>query len=774
MNSVQMKARAMKLRRGLAKLQDARSGEGVRAAECAVRFILAFILSRTRLFGSYAPFGAAFVASSGAGIPGVSALIGASLGYLLEGGLLWSLKYLAISLLTAAASFVFRDTEFFRKKYFPLASGLVMAACTGIVYAADGGWSFSAVSMYIMETAVVGGFAYLYRSALSPVSGYDTGTQATAGIILLVMTALTAAVNIKLFDMVSVGRSLALIIVMITAYRSGSGYGCGAGVAAGFLMDAAGTNTPYLCGAYGIAAAVSGFFSKRSKLAFTLSFVIAHGAFVMLTRDSMTEAGTLYETFIASVVFLMLPQTAVSRLCLFLPAAAGDKSRKLLSDYAGARAKRISEAFRSLYRAVTEADSLPGNINDNAYIFDRAADSLCRDCKKAKHCWQYNYQSTADAMNNAAPKMLERGSAKIEDFPEYFINRCLTPEKYVEAVNGELRSLLYRRQFKARMSENRSAVKSQLWAISELMGGVSGELTGDMTPEIGLERRLNRYFRSRGSNASAAVFRDRNGRIRGEIRGMDAHTMKMDSELLNKLSAAVGTRLCGAIRQDGSGRLEIMEAEPLCARLGTASSRKSGMDENGDRSLYFKTDEGVLYVILSDGMGSGPEAAKDSKNALNVLADFLKAGAKPETALKILNGAMLLQNSESTVGATVDLFAADLFTGEVKFYKLGAAPSYVHRGKNLRKIPGGGLSAGFDDEPQLEGAKISLGSGGTVLMVSDGVCPDGQDMWLREAAADWDGREPKEFALGIIKTAGEKYGSDDDATVIALAISERE
>jgi stage II sporulation protein E len=304
------------------------------------------------------------------------------------------------------------------------------------------------------------------------------------------------------------------------------------------------------------------------------------------------------------------------------------------------------------------------------------------------------------------------------------------------------------------------------------MGSVSGELTGDMTPETGIERRLSRYLRSRGMSAGAAVFRDGRGRLRGEIDGIVPGALGRDTELLNKLSAAAGVRLCGAWSRD-NGKLSIMEAEPLAATLGTASTRKTGTEENGDRSMYFKTDDGILYVILSDGMGSGPEAARDSRNALRALADFLKAGAEAETALKILNGSMLLQNSESTVGATVDMIAADLFSGQVRFFKLGAAASYVRRGKNIRKIPGGGLSAGLDDDPELMGTKISLGSGGMALMISDGVCPDGKDLWLREALAAWDGREPKEFALGIINKSAEKYGAEDDATVIAVAIDER-
>ena len=42
-------------------------------------------------------------------------------------------------------------------------------------------------------------------------------------------------------------------------------------------------------------------------------------------------------------------------------------------------------------------------------------------------------------------------------------------------------------------------------------------------------------------------------------------------------------------------------------RIGVASRKRRDSAMSGDTGTYFKTEDGVVYVILSDGMGSGRE-----------------------------------------------------------------------------------------------------------------------------------------------------------------------
>jgi len=219
----------------------------------------------------------------------------------------------------------------------------------------------------------------------------------------------------------------------------------------------------------------------------------------------------------------------------------------------------------------------------------------------------------------------------------------------------------------------------------------------------------------------------------------------------------------------------LLEAEPLAVSVGVAAVKKEGESVSGDRGTYFKTDSGVLCVLLSDGMGSGEKAAKESISVVRILERFLRAGVEPGMAMKILNSVMLLRSGDSWGYATVDLMCIDLFTGRTGFYKYGAAPSYIRHGKTIRRVKGISMAAGTmpgEGEPP-DVVRMNLKPGGIALIASDGVVTKDNDEWLRTMLADFDGADTREFARSIIREAGKQYGYSDDMTVLVVRVEER-
>lgn len=84
------------------------------------------------------------------------------------------------------------------------------------------------------------------------------------------------------------------------------------------------------------------------------------------------------------------------------------------------------------------------NDNDAASVFDRAAGRICKRCPLQTACWQRDYVSTFNALNDALPAMLERGRGESGDFPAYFSNRCMKFPEFLSAANEELAALLCR------------------------------------------------------------------------------------------------------------------------------------------------------------------------------------------------------------------------------------------------------------------------------------------------------------------------------------------
>ena len=179
-------------------------------------------------------------------------------------------------------------------------------------------------------------------------------------------------------------------------------------------------------------------------------------------------------------------------------------------------------------------------------------------------------------------------------------------------------------------------------------------------------------------------------------------------------------------------------------------------------------------MILADGMGAGDEAARDSARVVEILEKFLRSGADPAVAMKILNSVLLLRGGDNWGFTTVDLMCVDLFTGETCFYKYGAAPSYVKSGKQIRRVKGESLAAGLASQ---EGAapdvvRLRLQPGSTALIASDGVVADPEDSWVKDLLSQ-EQTDMKRLARTVLRKAEELYGAGDDMTVLALRVEER-
>jgi len=208
--------------------------------------------------------------------------------------------------------------------------------------------------------------------------------------------------------------------------------------------------------------------------------------------------------------------------------------------------------------------------------------------------------------------------------------------------------MIYRRQFKSRLEENRTAAYSQYEDVSRVLKAAAEELSGASGPDHLAERRLLRLLDSLDIEAEVSVFRDKNGRLRVTVDTGRLYALLRQADWLDKVSEAVGVRLCrpGTQETPSNGRLILIEAEPLAVSVGIASLKKQGETVSGDKGTYFKTEEGLLCVVLSDGMGSGASAARDSMDTVHILESFLRAGAAPETAMRMLSAAALLRSAD--------------------------------------------------------------------------------------------------------------------------------
>jgi stage II sporulation protein E len=105
---------------------------------------------------------------------------------------------------------------------------------------------------------------------------------------------------------------------------------------------------------------------------------------------------------------------------------------------------------------------------------------------------------------------------------------------------------------------------------------------------------------------------------------------------------------------------------------------------------------------------------------IELIEKFLEAGFRKETAIRMMNSAMVIQGEEGSF-STVDMASMDLYTGMCEFYKIGAAATYIKRGEEVECISSASLPAGIFHQLEIERSSRQLKSGDFVVLVTDGV-----------------------------------------------------
>lgn len=219
-------------------------------------------------------------------------------------------------------------------------------------------------------------------------------------------------------------------------------------------------------------------------------------------------------------------------------------------------------------------------------------------------------------------------------------------------------------------------------------------------------------------------------------------------------------------------------------RVGYATAAAAGI--SGDAAVSCGLPGGSRALILSDGMGKGIKAAAGSRLVVTRLRRNLKAGMPVAQAIKEVNRYMIEQAEGADMSeefATVDLTVIDRQSRRARFYKMGAATSFIMRGGRVRKIKGTALPVGIIPKLRLTHISAVLKEGDLIVMVSDGITDaDRNDLearWLCDYlseeiySADFDtGRmSARQIAADILAEAEARYvGRERDDLTVAAAL----
>ena len=196
---------------------------------------------------------------------------------------------------------------------------------------------------------------------------------------------------------------------------------------------------------------------------------------------------------------------------------------------------------------------------------------------------------------------------------------------------------------------------------------------------------------------------------------------------------------------------------------------------SGDNFSMLELPGGKQGVILSDGMGAGEMAHRESAMVVEVLEELLEAGFPKDTAFQMLNTALVIGREEVRF-STIDVCLFDLYTGKCEIAKAGASTTFIKRENQVEGIRSTSLPLGVVAKLEVDQVEAQLQDGDYIVMVTDGVMdalPVGeQDLIMKMIIEGTSSQNPKEMAHHILEQVLTCSGEVplDDMTVLVVGI----
>lgn len=603
-------------------------------------------------------------------------------------------------------------------------------------------------------------------------------------LVLLLLGALCGIPEVGGFTPVYPGTILAVIYL-------GYLYGIGAATIAGALGGAAlGIlwGEPEMVGYFALFGMVSTAMGELGRVASVLTWLMLQAS-----------AGFLWNDFFISTEG-MIGALPVLMLFLFLPGRRGTALQEEEEMYSNVqlqvreRMKDISSAFRKLAELMDSPTELQPDLSggDLNRIFNQVSEQCCRDCSKREVCMKAEFYDTYHQTFQILNQVERRGVLEAEMIPQEFLERCIRPDRFLAEVTRGLELARSNLAWQNRMLENRVVVAEQFAGVAGMMDEIVEDMSSSIHKKNREEERVRECVRSVGMEVRQTGVRTReDGRLEIYLTVRMPEGGCMTARELAQLLGSVTGKACHpsygskAVVSSDWGTLVFLEDTAFCFYNGVASCSRDGEERTGDSHSVQELPCGEAVLLLSDGMGSGGTAFRESSRMVELMEQFLEAGLESSAAMKLIQSSLFLRGTmPDRAGAesfvTLDLFRVDLCTGLARYLKVGAADSFLVREKVVNRLSAPGLPAGIlaPGEPREE--EVQLREGDFLVMVTDGFLDCFQEGEVQEVIRSVVGgrrqNNARELARVLLDSALIRCGGipQDDITVLVTGFWENE
>ena len=776
-------------------------------------YLITFLISMVGLGEDnlIAPFGIAFTAACiSNGMPLAIVFISSIIGTTMKFGFNGLLMYVVAALIVLLFSVIAKPKRIYDDANEKIRLGARLTISVFLVQFIY--ILFTGFYMYDFLTAIMVAitsyiFYKIFVNSISVVKEYGIKKAFTVeeviGASLLLSIALSAVGNYNIWGF-GIRNIFCIFMVLYLGYRNGMLVGATAGITIGVVISILGGEEQILIAAYAISGLIAGLLNKFGKIGVIIGFIIGNIAVAYAANGGVHNIIMFQEILIAAVGLLFVPKATKINIEDVIP------NTKLLPE-AGGSLEESSVTLDKLNSISKTISDMASNYEDSD-IYDRNLemfeDELLNnlDGLEGNNLYDDIYNNEDNIIEDIFEFLQENGvmtdNGFISIFAKHNIYLVNSENDYIKAEElDEMREIIkaintaYRISknnfiWQKKLDDNNKNLSNQLKNVSRAINNIATGIKENSDEYESEKKEVEDLLKEKSINVKEiSIKKENTGKtiinaytnICDDAEGKNC-PIKPIEKVLNKVfdeKFVLQEQKCGIRLNKNSCSYTFTSEDKFIIQTGIAKSKKHDSIVSGDNISQIRLGDGKYMLAISDGMGSGAEARRNSKIAISMLERLFSTGFDKETSINLINSAIMNANKEDMY-ATLDIEILDLYAGKLEILKNGACPTYIKKNRSVNIIKSTSLPAGIVNDISVDTYDTDLNDGDIVVICSDGIIESNneyanKELWIKYLLEEIQTDSPERIADIILHEAiDNNFGkAKDDMTVIAFRVNKK-
>ena len=546
------------------------------------------------------------------------------------------------------------------------------------------------------------------------------GPEDLSMLAIIIIVAVMGIPDVVFFGL-SLRNILSLLLIMIFSGRGGSGAGAGAGIVIGVLTQ---YNNPVTICLYAFCGFLSGLFKGYGKFSVVIAFCAGNTVLAFFMGGLPQIISGMYETGMAVVIFLLLPKQITDLVKIPVVEMIPDNNIELIYERRMCMnaIKKIS-GFSNLFKNLSE--NMPfftceKSASKGKEEYVRIHNKICKDCDMKKMCWEHDKAITGKYIEDMT-MAIENGTYPKEEAMRRHADTCMNISRVWDEIENAYEIKRLNKISDEKLNEYRGFISHQLYEIGCMSDALIDDIKHGMSFNREQERMLISALRQEDIRVLDVI-------IVNECRQEDYVTIYIKGfyrqELIEKAVSIVMKEeyVVKKVIKKSKGMSEIhCIVKPVISAQVITKQWAADGKTCGDSYSFIEDTPWGQCIAISDGMGTGEKACRQSSTALKVVEMYIRSGVNVKNSMDIIN-MMLDSGNDEVKTATLDICMINCYEKKAVFSKSGAMNSLVLR-KNgeTESVKSQTLPAGSGmAESEIHTSEVAVESGDLIVMYTDG------------------------------------------------------